>query len=96
MEQRFIDDVRMCAENICEACTKLEQLNELRYQFKNGKTATVKFEIDGIGFCETAIKADGKNLFADEIFNNRENGLRFMIDEYVQSLQTFLEVESAE
>lgn len=96
MKQRFVDDVKAQATEIIAACDRLTELNQMKAAFGKGEVATLSLTIGKSVIATIPFSANGKALFANDIFNTMESQGWANIDTALSSIQTILEAESAE
>lgn len=96
MKQRFIDDLRTTANNVLLCCDRLDDLTKMREQFHGGEMAKLTFSVGETTLSDFAFLANGKGLFADELFTMFENGLKAKLNDCVSFAETVLEAEGAE
>lgn len=96
MNEELLEGLRLANNNLTKLLSKAEQLAEMQKRFHGGELLKLDLTLGETTISTSVLTANGKALFADELFKTLLIEQKAKIAMTVCDLQTFLEGENKE
>lgn len=93
MNEELLESLRLANNNLSELLTEAEQLAEMKKRFHGGELLKLDLTLGETTISTSVLTANGKALFADELFKTLLVEQKAKIALTVCDLQNFLETE---
>lgn len=96
MNEELLEGLRLASNNLTKLLSEVEQLAEMQKRFHGGELLKLALTLGETTISTSVLTANGKALFADELFKTLLAEQKAKIAMTICDLQTFLEVENKE
>lgn len=93
MNEKLLEGLRLANNNLSDLLSEAEQLAEMRKRFHSGELLKLSLTLGDATINASVLTANGKALFADDLFKTLLVEQKAKIAMTVCDLQTFLETE---
>lgn len=93
MNEELLESLRLASNNLSELLSETERLAEMQKHFHGGELLKLALTLGETTINTSVLTANGKALFADELFKTLLAEQKAKITMAVCDLQTFLETE---
>lgn len=93
MNEELLEGLRLASNNLAELLSEAERLAEMQKRFHGGELLKLSLTLGETTINASVLTANGKALFADDLFKTLLTEQKTKIAMTVCDLQTFLETE---
>lgn len=93
MNEKKLEWLRLASNNLSKQLSEAEQLTEMQKRFHGGELLNLSLTLGEKTINTQVLTANGKSLFADDLFKTLLTEQKAKIAMTVCDLQTFLETE---
>lgn len=93
MNEELLESLRLANNNLSDLLSEAERLAEMRKRFHGGELLKLSLTLGEATINASVLTANGKALFADDLFKTLLTEQKAKIAMAVCDLQTFLETE---
>lgn len=93
MNEELLEGLRLASNNLAELLSEAERLAEMQKRFHGGELLKLSLTLGETTINASVLTANGKALFADDLFKTLLAEQKTKIAMTVCDLQTFLETE---